>query len=125
MSLYIEQTYPINLIHQAQNHKFEDFYQTKTPYMEEYQRHQMQLDVQEVHLQEDSQEEDSQVGGHQVAEDHQEEEEHHLFHLPQSRCKALTNLLAIHRIYSQETGPNPKNSSRNGRCMKGSTSPTT
>jgi hypothetical protein len=131
MSLYIKQTYPIDLIHQAQDHEFEDFYQTKTPCMEEYQRHQRQLDVEEVHLQEDSQEEDSQVGGHQEVEDHRaaedyrEEEEHHLFHLPQSRCKALTSSLAIHCMYSQEIGPNPKNLSHNGRCMKGSTSPTT
>jgi hypothetical protein len=95
--------------------------------MEGYQGHQMPTYQEGAHLQEDSQEEASQVGAHQEAEGHQEaedhqEEGHHPFHLPQPQYKARTSSSVTHCTYSHETGPSPKNSSRNGRCMKESTS---
>jgi hypothetical protein len=100
--------------------------------MEGHQQPQMLILQEEVLPQEDSREEDSQDGDHQVAEDHQaaevhqeevhQEEEVHQTHLPQSQCKEQTNLLEIHPTYSLGTGPSPRNLSRNGRCMKESTS---
>jgi hypothetical protein len=111
----------------VQDNRSEDSYQTKIPYTEVYQQHLTLMYQEEAHLQGDSQEEVSQDGDHQEVEDHwavedHRAEEHHLIHLPRFQCKALTSLSEIHHIYSQETGPNLKNSSHNGRCTKESTS---